>query len=65
MIWASSGNEISYVIANGKVLVDKYKFKLVDKEKILKDIQQLADKFEVFKNKTKPLKASGAHGKTE
>ncbi len=63
LIWASAGNEIYSVVANGEILIDNYEYKKVDDKKILSNIQKLADKFEVFKNKTQAIKATGAHGK--
>jgi 5-methylthioadenosine/S-adenosylhomocysteine deaminase len=63
LIWASSGNEIHSVIANGKILVENYEFRQVDKNQILNDIQILAEKFEDYKNKSKARKSTGAHGK--
>jgi 5-methylthioadenosine/S-adenosylhomocysteine deaminase len=61
LIWASAGNEIHTVVSNGYILVENYQFQKVDSEKILRDIQLLADKFETFKNSTMAKKVTGAH----
>ena len=62
LIWASAGNEIISVVANGEILVNNYEFIKVDKEKILQDIQTLSELFENYKNKIVALKVTGAHG---
>ncbi|MHA1448886.1 MAG: amidohydrolase family protein [Candidatus Hodarchaeales archaeon] len=43
LIWAANGNEIKHVVANGKILVENYLFKTLDKHQILKDVQKLAE----------------------
>ena len=59
MIWASTGGEIKHVIADGKVLVENYKFKVVDFEEILLDIQKLALIFEKHKTSLKIRSETG------
>ena len=62
LIWASAGNEIASVVANGQILIDNYSYLKVEKGEILQDIQKLADLFEAYKNKAVATKATGAHG---
>ena len=62
LIWASAGNEIRTVVANGEILIENYEFLKVDKNKVLQNIQKLADLFEEFKTKNVPQKVTGAHG---
>ena len=62
LIWASAGNEIHSVVANGEILVENYKYLKVNKEKILKNIQSLAEKFEIFKKNVEVKKVTGAYG---
>jgi 5-methylthioadenosine/S-adenosylhomocysteine deaminase len=61
LIWASAGNEISYVIANGHVLIDEYQFKSINKDEILKNIQKLADLFEEYKVSAEKISGTGVH----
>lgn len=62
LIWASAGNEIRTVIANGEILIDNYEYLRINLEKILSDIQKLANLFEEYKSKNPSKKVSGAHG---
>lgn len=61
LIWASAGNEISHVVAKGKMLLDNYEFATLDKEQILEDIQTLAELFEHYKQNVNQIKGTGAH----
>ncbi|MHA2364270.1 MAG: amidohydrolase family protein [Candidatus Hodarchaeales archaeon] len=61
LIWASAGNEISYVVANGIILRENYKFITMDKTQIQKDIQLLADLFEEYKMTAKKISGTGVH----
>ena len=63
LIWASAGNEIRTVVANGELLIDSYEYLKIDKNQILTNIQCLADKFEIFKKKIEISKVTGAYGK--
>ncbi|MFX0117365.1 MAG: amidohydrolase family protein [Candidatus Hodarchaeota archaeon] len=61
LIWASAGNEIAYVVAKGKLLVDNYQFTELDQQRILKDIQSLAELFEEYKRTAKKVRGTGVH----
>lgn len=60
LIWASSGNEIKYVVANGKILVDNYEFKTVDTKKLFKEINELSKLFGEYTISKKPSRETGA-----
>jgi 5-methylthioadenosine/S-adenosylhomocysteine deaminase len=59
LIWAANGNEIRYVISNGQILVNDYKFTILDVEKILKQVQELSEMFYEHKRRTKAEKVTG------
>ena len=63
LIWAASGNEITYVISNGELLIDNYKFVHVDIEKLLAQIQDLSEMFYKYKQKVAAQKATGVREK--
>jgi len=45
LIWASDGSEVRWVMADGKILKDDYRFITLDEEKIRNDIQVLSELF--------------------
>jgi 5-methylthioadenosine/S-adenosylhomocysteine deaminase len=59
LIWATSGNEIRYVISNGKLIIDDYKFIDLDINLILSQVQELSEKFIAYKERFEPKKATG------
>jgi 5-methylthioadenosine/S-adenosylhomocysteine deaminase len=59
LIWAASGNEINYVISNGELLINNYKFTHVDVPKLLTQIQELSEMFYEYKLKVSARKATG------
>ncbi|OLS20015.1 MAG: Atrazine chlorohydrolase [Candidatus Heimdallarchaeota archaeon LC_3] len=61
LIWASSGNEISYVIANGKILVDDYDFTTINREELLYKVQLLAEMFGEYKKTAEKISGTGTH----
>ena len=61
LIWASDGSEVKYVVANGKMLLENKKYKTIDSEKVLHDIQDLSEKFEIYRKKAKKIKGTGVH----
>ncbi|MHA2092473.1 MAG: hypothetical protein ACW98K_16620, partial [Candidatus Kariarchaeaceae archaeon] len=61
LIWASAGNEVQYVVANGKLLIDDYKFTMPEYEQILLDIQRLAVLFEKYKETAQKITGTGIH----
>ena len=63
IIWAASGNEITYVISNGELLVDNYKFVHVNLVKLLAQIQELSEMFYQYKQQFTAQKATGIREK--
>jgi 5-methylthioadenosine/S-adenosylhomocysteine deaminase len=61
IIWASAGNEISHVFANGKALIQNYEFMTVDIEDINQQMQKLAEIFEDYREKASKIKGTGAN----
>lgn len=61
IIWASAGNEISYVIANGETLIDNYKFMTIDIQELSQQMQYLAEIFRDYRAKAKKIKGTGAN----
>jgi 5-methylthioadenosine/S-adenosylhomocysteine deaminase len=59
LIWAASGNEITYVISNGELLIENYKFLHVDVKKLLSQIQELSELFYEYKQRVSAQKATG------
>ncbi len=59
LIWAASGNEITYVISNGDLLIDNYKFLHVKIKKLLSQIQELSEMFYEYRQKISAQKATG------
>jgi 5-methylthioadenosine/S-adenosylhomocysteine deaminase len=64
LIWAANGNEIQYVISNGELLIDNYKFTFLHIHDILQQIQELSEIFYEYKQRTTPDKATGIREKT-
>jgi 5-methylthioadenosine/S-adenosylhomocysteine deaminase len=59
IIWAANGNEIQYVISNGKILVKDYDFTMLNVNDILKEVYDLSQKFYQYKMDTTAQKATG------
>ncbi|MHA1971922.1 MAG: amidohydrolase family protein [Candidatus Hodarchaeales archaeon] len=59
LIWAANGNEIKYVISNGEVVVNNYKFTKVNTGEVLSKIQKLSEIFYKYKKQTTAQKATG------
>lgn len=60
LIWAADGSEVRWVIANGKLLKDDYRFLTLDEEKIKCDIQQLSELLIEYRKSHQEIKATGA-----
>ncbi len=60
LIWASDGSEVRWVVGNGKVLKDDYRFLSLDEEKIKGDIQRLSELLIEYRRTSKEIKATGA-----
>lgn len=59
LIWAANGNEIRYVISNGKILINDYLFMFLNVQEIIQQVQELSEKFYEFKRHTRPENATG------
>ncbi|MCY3413688.1 MAG: amidohydrolase family protein [Candidatus Heimdallarchaeota archaeon] len=62
LIWASSGNEIRDVVANGKLLLENYAFLTLEYESVISDILKLADLFEKYKEGKEVALETGIKG---
>jgi 5-methylthioadenosine/S-adenosylhomocysteine deaminase len=60
LIWASDGSEVRWVIANGEVLKDDYRFVTLDEERIKMDIQKLSELLIEYRESHREIKATGA-----
>jgi len=60
LIWASDGSEIRWVIGNGKVLKDDYRFLTLDEEKIKREIRELSELLIDYRSSREEIKATGA-----
>lgn len=63
LIWASNGNEVKYVIANGKVLLDNGKFTTLDDKKIKEEVLELSEMFDEYAKTAPKINDTGAHQK--
>ena len=61
LIWAANGNEVRYVIANGRVLMYEGKFTTINAERIKREVQELAEMFIEFRKTAREIKGTGAH----
>lgn len=59
LIWAANGNEIRYVISNGKILINDYLFMFLNVQEIIQQVQELSEKFYEFKRRTRPENTTG------
>ncbi|MFX0050900.1 MAG: amidohydrolase family protein [Candidatus Hermodarchaeota archaeon] len=62
LIWAANGNEIQYVISNGEILIDDYKFTTLNMQETLQQVQELSEMFLEFKQQSTPQKTTGVRG---
>jgi 5-methylthioadenosine/S-adenosylhomocysteine deaminase len=60
LIWASDGSEVRWVIANGNLLKDDYRFVTLDEEKIKSDICKLSELLIEYRKTNQEIKATGA-----
>ncbi len=60
LIWASDGSEVRWVIANGEVLKDDYRFLTLDESEIKRDVQQLSELLIEYRSSREEIKATGA-----
>ncbi|MDP8235905.1 MAG: amidohydrolase family protein [Candidatus Erginobacter occultus] len=59
LIWASDGSEVRWVIANGEVLKDDYRFLTLDEAKIKRDVQKLSELLIEYRSSREEIKATG------
>lgn len=59
LIWAANGNEIRYVISNGKLLINDYHFTSLDIQEILHQVQELSEMFYEYRQTKIPEMATG------
>jgi 5-methylthioadenosine/S-adenosylhomocysteine deaminase len=59
LIWAANGNEIQYVISNGQIVINDYRFVVVDIEKLLRQIQELSRLFYEYKKEKTAKRTTG------
>ncbi len=60
LIWAASGNEIRYVVGAGRVLVDDYRFRSLDAQEILSQVQALSERFVAYRASAEEIQKTGA-----
>lgn len=65
LIWASDGSEVRWVIANGKILKDDYRFLTLDEEEIKSDVQKLSELLIEYRKTHREIKATGARREGE
>ncbi len=58
LIWASDGSEVRWVIVDGKILKDDYRFITLDEEKVRNDLQELSQLFFLHSKKNSPDKVA-------
>lgn len=61
LIWAASGNEISHVISNGRLLIEDYEFVDLNVQNIKKQVRTLAGLFYDYKKTAKGITGTGVH----
>ncbi|MEW5693829.1 MAG: amidohydrolase family protein [Candidatus Hydrogenedentota bacterium] len=61
LIFASNGDEIKDVVANGIVLKENYQFKTIDVEAVLREVQLLSELMINYKKTVKEIRGTGAH----
>ncbi len=59
LIWAANGNEVKYVISNGELVINDYKFTHINIDTLLTQIQELSELFYEFKERIVAQKATG------
>ncbi len=60
LIWASNGNEARYVVANGVLVRDDYRYPTLDAEKIKAQVSELAELVIAYKQKVGTVCGTGA-----
>ncbi|MDP8246616.1 MAG: amidohydrolase family protein [Candidatus Tritonobacter lacicola] len=63
LIWAANGDEIRYVIAGGKVLLDDYRFVTLDEQTIKSEVMELSRLFIEYRDSHEEITGTGAHRK--
>ena len=60
LVWASDGSEVRWVVANGKILKDDYKFTQLNERKIKDDILHLSQFLAEYRKTHREVKETGA-----
>ncbi len=63
LIWATDGSEVRWVIANGKLLKDDYRFVTLDEEEIKAEVFQLSELMVEYRATRPEMKTTGVRGK--
>lgn len=61
LIWASDGSEVRWVIANGQVVKDDYRFTTLNEAKVKAEVQELSELAMAYAKKAKKIRGTGAH----
>ena len=59
--WRKHTNEIKHVVANGKVLLEDYQFRTLERDEVLSDIQALSEIFEENRDIATKAKGTGVN----
>ncbi|HOO77823.1 MAG TPA: amidohydrolase family protein [bacterium] len=65
LIWAADGSEVRWVIANGRLLKDDYRFVVQDEEKIKAEVMLLSRLLMEYAGTRPEIKATGVRGAGE
>jgi len=63
LIWAANGDEVRYVIAGGKVLLDDYRFVTLEEQAIKAEVMELSRLFIEYRDSREEITGTGAHKK--
>ena len=61
LIWAANGDEVRYVVANGKVLMDDGEFTTLQADAIKSEVQELSELFVEHRKSAQEIRGTGAH----
>ncbi|MEQ8171460.1 MAG: amidohydrolase family protein [Candidatus Eremiobacterota bacterium] len=61
LIWASNGNEVKYVIANGEILMNNGMFTTLNEDEVKNEVYELSEMFVEYRKTAKEIKGTGAH----
>ncbi|MBN2054409.1 amidohydrolase family protein [bacterium] len=61
LVWASTGAETRYVMANGELLVDDYQYVKLNRDEILDQVQELSERMAAHIRRAPEIRGTGAH----